>query len=91
MRSVEDDELACFPFTFLDAGSCQLGLKPFDTGGLELDSLEGDPRDGNVGPFRDAQADLCWFCFLFFRSPTVSFSGSAQDTSNMMGLDTRSV
>lgn len=83
MRSVDDDE---FGFLLLAKdGSFQLGPKTFITGGLV--SPEVEPRDGGtVGPFLEAHADLC--CFLLFRSPTVSLSGSVQETSNMM-LDTQ--
>lgn len=83
MRSVDDDEFVCF--LLAKDGSFQLGPKTSITWGLV--SPEVEPRDGGtVGPFLEAHADLC--CFLLFRSPTVSLSGSVQETSNMM-LDTR--
>lgn len=95
MRKVDDDEFGCFPFpfpfpfsfpfSFFGAGPSQLGPKTFITGGLELDSPEVEPRDGAFGPFREAHSNLC--CFLFFRSPTVSLSGSVQETSNMMSTE----
>lgn len=83
MRSVDDDEFVCF----LLAKDCsfRLGPKTFITRGLV--SPEVELRDGGtVGPFLEAHVDLC--CFLLFRSATVSLSGSAQETSNMM-LDTQ--
>ena len=60
----------------LKADFLGLGLKVF----LDEAFLEG--CEGILGPSRGEHADL--FCVLFFRSPTVSRSGSAQETSNMV-------